>query len=107
VLNDAIKAKGFIIPQNKYYLADVKYTNKDWFLTFYRDVVYYLKETIGAGFRYVKSLLNTVTNHIFKPYNKKELFNLRHSFLRNVIKRIFDILKRRFKIFRSPPEYAF
>ena len=31
-----------------------------------------------------------------KPENVKELFNLRHSQLRNVIKKIFDVLKRRF-----------
>jgi len=107
VLNDAIQAKGFTIPQGKYYLADAGYANRDWLITPYRGVKYHLKETIGAGLRYVKSLLNTVTNDVFRPHNKEELFNLRHSSLRNAIERIFGILKRRFKILRSPPEYAF
>jgi hypothetical protein len=33
-----------------------------------------------------------------KPKNAKELFNLRHSSLRNVIKRIFGVLKRQWQI---------
>lgn len=32
------------------------------------------------------------------PQNKEELFNLRHCKLRNVIERVFGVLKRRFKI---------
>ena len=39
------------------------------------------------------------------PRNPKELFNLRHLSARNVIKRIFGVLKRRFRILRLPPEY--
>ena len=42
-----------------------------------------------------------------RPENKEELFNLRHSSLRNAIERIFGILKRRFKIIRTAPEYRF
>ena len=34
-----------------------------------------------------------------------ELFNLRHSELRNVVERTFGVLKRRFSILRTPPEY--
>jgi hypothetical protein len=33
------------------------------------------------------------------------LFNLRHASARNVIERIFGILKRRFRILQLPPEY--
>jgi hypothetical protein len=33
-----------------------------------------------------------------RPSNKKELFNLRYAQLRNAIKRIFSVLKRKFKI---------
>jgi hypothetical protein len=33
------------------------------------------------------------------------LFNLRHSSARNVIERIFGVLKRRFGILKNPPEY--
>jgi hypothetical protein len=41
----------------------------------------------------------------FRPSNKEELFNLQHTCARNVIERIFGILKRRFMIFSHPPEY--
>jgi hypothetical protein len=47
-------------------------------------------------------------NHLliaFRPSNEEELFNLRHACARNVIERIFGILKRRFTIFSHPPEY--
>ena len=33
-----------------------------------------------------------------KPENARELFNLRHSSLRNVVKRIFGVLKRQWQI---------
>jgi DDE superfamily endonuclease len=42
-----------------------------------------------------------------KPSTYQELFNLRHSSLRNVIERIFGILKRRFKCLNTPIEYPF
>jgi hypothetical protein len=48
-------------------------------MTPYRRVRYHLKEVRQAG---------------LKPENAKELFNLQHSSLRNVIKRIFGVLKR-------------
>jgi hypothetical protein len=34
------------------------------------------------------------------------LFNLRHASARNVIERIFGILKQRFRILQVPPEYG-
>lgn len=39
------------------------------------------------------------------PINKEELFNLRHAQARNVIERIFGVLKRRFRILLIGPEY--
>ena len=39
--------------------------------------------------------------------NEKELFNLRHASLRNVIERIFGIFKSRFTIFKSAPPFLF
>ena len=41
------------------------------------------------------------------PENEKELFNLRHASLRNVIERIFGIFKSRFTIFKSAPPFPF
>jgi len=46
-------------------------------ITPYRDVRYYLKEYSQGG-----------------PQNAKELFNLRHSSLRNVIERTFRVMKK-------------
>jgi hypothetical protein len=43
---------------------------------------------------------------VFRPDNAKELFNLRHASLRNVIERIFGILKRKFKILATVGEYS-
>ena len=52
----------------------------------YRGVWYHLKEVRQAD---------------QKPENAQELFNLRHSSLRNVIERIFGVLKRQWKILRG------
>jgi hypothetical protein len=49
----------------------------------YRGVRYHLKEVKQAN---------------QKPESAKELFNLRHSLLRNVIERIFGVLKRQWQI---------
>ena len=40
-----------------------------------------------------------------RPKTKEELFNLRHAQARNVVERIFGILKRRFAVFSRAPEY--
>src|ERR1700690_2648143 len=40
-----------------------------------------------------------------RPRNKEELFNLRHASARNVIERIFGVLKQRFRILLLPPSY--
>ena len=42
----------------------------------------------------------------YRPLNKEELFNLRHASLRNVIERIFGVLKRHFRILLLAPEYS-
>ena len=41
-----------------------------------------------------------------RPQNKKELFNLRHASFRNIIERIFGVIKRRWRILSLPPEYS-
>jgi len=41
-----------------------------------------------------------------RPANKEELFNLCHASARNVIERIFGVLKRRFRILLLAPEYG-
>lgn len=75
------------IPEGKYVLGDAGFPNCDQCLTPYRGVRYHLKEWERGNRR---------------PQNKEELFNLRHSKLRNVIERIFGVLKNRFKILTKP-----
>lgn len=40
-----------------------------------------------------------------RPVNKEELFNLRHAQARNVIERIFGVLKKRWNILNFAPHY--
>jgi hypothetical protein len=42
----------------------------------------------------------------YRPANKQELFNLRRASARNVIERIFGVLKRKFRILLLAPEYS-
>ena len=80
--NDA-KGKGKPMFPGKYYLGDAGYTLSFTCLTPYRGVRYHLKEWERGNQR---------------PQNKEELFNLRHSSLRNAIERIFGVIKKRFPI---------
>lgn len=80
------------IPQGKYYLVDMGYSNMEGFIAPFRGVRYPLHDYRGA-------------NHL--PRNAKELFNHRHSSLRHAILRSFDVLKTRFPILKLGPQYAF
>ena len=91
VLRDAIYNHGFQTPERKYWLGDAGYTNTDTVLVPYRATRYHLREQRLAS---------------QKPANLKELFNLRHASLRNVIERIFGVLKRKFKVPQTPAEYS-
>jgi len=92
VLQAALAADLRTPPPGCYYLVDAGYGIRAGFLPPYRGVRYHLKEQYQSQ---------------QKPENKEELFNLRHAQLRNIIERIFGILKRRFRILRTPPEYHF
>ena len=39
------------------------------------------------------------------PRDKKELFNLRHAVLWNIIEQIFGVVKQKWQILQLPPEY--
>ena len=91
VLRDAMYNHAFKTPENKYWLGDAGYSNTDTVLVPYRSTRYHLKE---------QQLSNE------KPQNSKELFNLRHSSLRNVVERIFGVLKRKYRILQTPSEYS-
>ncbi|XP_028119487.1 uncharacterized protein LOC114316977 [Camellia sinensis] len=75
-------------PNGKYYLVDAGFTNMPGFLAPFRSQRYHLQEFRGR--RYAEP---------------KELFNHRHLSLLNVIERTFGVLKKRFPILRSMPNY--
>jgi hypothetical protein len=91
VWRDAHYYKGFKTPLGKYWLGDAGYANTDTILVPYRGTRYHLEEQRLSQ---------------KKPENAKELFNLRYSSLRNVIERIFGVLKRKYQILRRAPEYS-
>ncbi|KAA8522645.1 hypothetical protein F0562_012992 [Nyssa sinensis] len=80
------------IPEGKYYLVDAGYSNMEGFIAPFQGVRYDLHEYRGV-------------NQL--PGNAKELFNHRHSSLRNAIQKSFNVLKARFPILKLAPQYAF
>jgi hypothetical protein len=91
VLRDAVFNHGFKTPIGRYWLGDAGYSNSNTVLVPYRSTRYHLKEQRLSG---------------QKPENSKELFNLRHASLRNVIERIFGVVKRKYQILQTPSEYS-
>ncbi|POV97107.1 hypothetical protein PSHT_14764 [Puccinia striiformis] len=89
VIADAFN-KGLSIPEGQFYLADAGYALQKGLITPFRGVRYHLKEQATCS---------------LKPANPKELFNLRHASLRNVVERIFGCLKSKFKILTTPSEH--
>jgi len=90
VLQDAIARGGFRIPNGRFYLGDAGYVNTGTILTPFRRTRYHLREVIAAG---------------EVPETYQELFNMRHSTLRNEVERIFGVLKRRFPFLKTDMEY--
>lgn len=68
-------------------MADAGFQLKIGFLTPYRSTHYHLKEY-----------------SVHQPENAREVFNLRHSSLRNAIERAFGVLKKKFPIIASGTE---
>ncbi|KAJ1680969.1 hypothetical protein LUZ63_022717 [Rhynchospora breviuscula] len=88
VLQDALSRDDrLLIPRGRYYLADAGYALTPSFITPYRGVRYHLKEY-----------------SIHPPENEKELFNLRHSSLRNAVERSIGVLQKKFPIIASGSE---
>lgn len=91
VFNDARRQGLFVTPRGKYWLADAGYTQADGYggqvLAPYMSVRYHLQEWRKGNQR---------------PQNMKELFNLRHARLRNVVERVYGVFKNRFRIFQAP-----
>ena len=85
MINSA-KVKGFGALPGRYYVADARYSNTPMTLTPYRGVRYHLREQAQANIR---------------PQNAKELSNLRHAALRNVVERTIGVFKHRFRYFEA------
>ncbi|KZP25609.1 hypothetical protein FIBSPDRAFT_782881, partial [Athelia psychrophila] len=88
---EACLTGGLLIPAGRYYLADAGFPSCEQLMIPFRNVRYHLAEWGRAAAR---------------PRNREELFNLRHASARNVIERIFGVLKRRYHILQLAPEYA-
>ncbi|KAL2498515.1 putative harbinger transposase-derived nuclease [Abeliophyllum distichum] len=70
----------------KYYLADAGFPLVPGFLSPYRRTRYHRRDIEGH-----------------RPENSKELFNFRHSSLRNAVERTIGLLKKRFTYLRHQP----
>jgi len=88
VFDDAVE-KGFRLIPGFFYLGDAGYGLSPFCMTPYRGVRYHLKEWSRSS---------------EGPCNMKELYNLRHSSLRNIIERTFGIIKKRFPILVHMPQ---
>ncbi|XP_019429998.1 PREDICTED: uncharacterized protein LOC109337448 [Lupinus angustifolius] len=74
---------------NQFYLVDSGFPNMSRYLAPFRKTGYHLRDFRDGG----------------RPRGKQELFNHRHSSLRNVIERCFGVLKARFPILKMMPNY--
>ncbi|XP_042961477.1 uncharacterized protein LOC122296110 [Carya illinoinensis] len=72
-----------------YYLVDSAFPCMEGYILSYPRVRYHRSERHG--------------NHTFQGY--KDLFNYRHSSIRNVIERTFGVLKRHFRLLKNMLEY--
>ncbi|KAL5717564.1 hypothetical protein ACHQM5_010547 [Ranunculus cassubicifolius] len=89
VLEDSLKIDNRLkVPEGKYYLVDAVNTNQKGFLAPFRGTRYHLNEW-----------------DVRRPQNPNELFNHRHSSLRNTVERTFGVLKKRWKILDDSEPY--
>ncbi|KAF7349661.1 putative transposase [Mycena sanguinolenta] len=86
----AARLRDLPIPEGKSYLADAGFGICEALLVPYRQTRYHLAEWARAQLR---------------PANYKELYNLRHASARNVVERIFGVIKHRWTILTRPPHY--
>jgi len=95
------------VQPGKYYLADAGFPLASALLIPYRGVRYHLAEWGRADLRYVKmywyQFCLFLIPLIISPTTPQELFNLRHASARNIVERIFGILKNRFAILQHNP----
>lgn len=106
VLSYARDMEGFgrNLPKGKYYVADAGYISSDMtMLPFAGGVRYHLKEWLQPM---VSATRTGRPQADLRPTDEKELFNLRHSSLRNVVERVFGVLKNRFHILEKRAKYS-
>ncbi|KAH6786904.1 hypothetical protein C2S52_006456 [Perilla frutescens var. hirtella] len=90
ILRDAItRENGLVVHRGTYYLVDAGYTNGEGFLAPFRGQRYHLNDW----------------NERQRPTTAEEFFNMKHSSARNVIERLFGLIKNRWAILRSPSYY--
>ncbi|RDI79135.1 hypothetical protein Vi05172_g10856 [Venturia inaequalis] len=91
VFNDAVRRGEFVTPKGRFWLADAGYSQADGYggqlLAPYMGERYHLAEWEIGNKRH---------------HTKEELFNLRHSKMRNVVGRTYGVWKMRFRIFQCP-----
>ncbi|KAK4703002.1 nuclease HARBI1, partial [Phenoliferia sp. Uapishka_3] len=90
VYKDA-RENGFLIPPGRYNLGDGGYSMDRHTLIPYQKVQYHLREQGKATTR---------------PQKARELYNLCHAMLRNIIERIFGVLERKWRILEHPLSYS-
>jgi hypothetical protein len=83
LFSKAISSFGLEIPRGKYYLADAGFRMVPELLIPFRGVRCHLREWAQGN---------------QKPLDRNKLYNLRHASARNIIERVFDVMKCRFKI---------
>ncbi|KAI3470671.1 hypothetical protein Pfo_027334 [Paulownia fortunei] len=89
-LRDVISRRNsLVVPHGLYYLVDVGYTHSDGFLAPFRGQRYHLND-------WSERHQSTTT---------EEFFNMKHSSARNIIERLFGLLKSRWGILRSSSYY--
>lgn len=76
-----------------------------WFLIVVYGITWLNGDELLSGTclkNYCVSVKLTVSD---SPATREELFNLRHASARNIVERIFGVVKRRWRILTSAPEY--
>ena len=87
---NSARAKGFKASPSRYYVINTGYSNTPITLTPYYSIQYYFYKQAQANIR---------------PQNAKELFNLRHAALKNIIKYTIGVFKNRFWYFKTGKYY--
>jgi len=95
------------IPEGKYYIADAGFGICNALLVPYRGICYHLAEWGQAHLRYVHTMvIFKISYFICRPANKEELYNLQHSSARNIVERVFGVLKKCWNILTHPPQFS-